>query len=103
MAAGVGMGEAEIFNSSPRHLFARVKGANDRETRAHQRTWEAARFMSFYLIAPHDAKNKIKQPRDLVQFPWEADSVTEWEPAPEMSDDTWERLSEFVANHYPMY
>lgn len=102
-AAAAGMGEAEIYNSSLRHVVARVKGANEREARENERHWEAARFMAFYaLIAPGNVKKgAIKSPRDLVEFSWDKPRVSEWEPVPQLSADENAKLDAWVRKHYP--
>lgn len=64
------MSESEFWDSTPRYLSARIKAA----TEAEQRQWERVRLSAFFTVKTVDAKNKFKNPEDLLRFPWEADS-----------------------------
>lgn len=97
------MSEAEIWESSLRHVVARVKGANEREGREHQRLWDAARFMAFYaLIAPGNVKKgTLRSPRDLVEFAWDKANAPKWEPVPQLSASENAKLDAWINEHYP--
>ena len=102
-ASSVGMGEAEIYDSSVRYVVARLKGANELETRESQRTWEAARFMAFYaLIAPGNVKKgALRSPRDLVEFTWDKERVSEWVEVPQLSAAENRALDVWIKKNYP--
>jgi hypothetical protein len=33
--------------------------------------WEQSRLISYFALAPHVKKGTVKQPKDLLAFPWE--------------------------------
>lgn len=61
------MSESEFWECTPRYYAARVKAVSE----AEQREWERARLVSFFVVKTVDAKNKIRQPHNLIKFPWE--------------------------------
>lgn len=77
-----------------------LRGANEREMRAHQRIWESARFMAFNALTPYDKKGKLKRPSDLVTFAWEK-IETIWHETPKMSKREEARLDAWIAANYP--
>ena len=88
------MSEAEIFDSSPRHVCARIKGVAERETRHVRTTWEAARFVAFYAVAPHTKKDAFNKVTDLCEFPWEGDGS---KPLKDRPDDLADLKAELEA------
>ncbi len=95
------MAEAQLYESSPRHVSAFIRGSNERELRAHQRTWETARFVAFNSLMPHAKKGKLNKPTDLIRFAWEQAEVSVWHETPKMSKRESDRLDRWIAEKYP--
>ena len=69
-AGRLGMSEREFFATSPRFFFAALEGRDYEIEQQERRSYERARYIGFWAVAPHVPKS-FKKPVDLGMFSWE--------------------------------
>ena len=72
MALGVlGLTPFVFWRMSLREFRAAQRGFFEgKETEKRQR-WEVGRLTGWCSMAPHDTKRRIRNPKQLIEFPWE--------------------------------
>jgi hypothetical protein len=54
-----------------RELFIKIKGHFNNLDETYKTSWEQARFVAYYSVMPHTAKNSQLKPTDLIKFDWD--------------------------------
>ncbi len=62
------------------------------DARQQRQTWEQARLISYFALAPHVKKGTIQSPKDLFALPWEESAI----PRSNRIEDMPEGWKEFI-------
>jgi hypothetical protein len=76
MAALIGLGEDEFWQSTPRYFASRQKAYRQ----SRQSAMEDARLNAWLSIQPHLGKDARVKLTDLCTFPWEQKEQIKWAP-----------------------
>ncbi len=74
MSGALHLSEDDTWNTTPRVLVWQYEGLMEAQEIQTQTIWESARFQG--LIAANVGGAKLKDPKKLIQFPWEKDTVS---------------------------
>jgi len=90
MAFGViGLTPYEFWRMSLKEFRLTQRGFFERQKSEIQRTWEQARFISFYILQPHAKRGRLRNFKDIIEFEWEKERRKNVEPPTREEMETW--------------
>jgi hypothetical protein len=93
MSLGFGYLQVDIWSYTFQELLYMAEGQNKRLEDEYKTSWEQTRWLAYLNVQPYlDKNSKVKEPADLLKFPWEkkAKKEVDWDKIKEL-----EKLFEF--------
>jgi hypothetical protein len=63
----------QFWDAEPREFVNAMRGHNKAEDAKAREEWERIRWQTSVLLSPHMKKGSKMKPKDLIEFPWEAE------------------------------
>jgi hypothetical protein len=82
MSLGFGYLQTDIWDFTFQELLYMAEGQNKRLEDEYKTSWEQTRWLAYLNVQPYlDKNSKVKEPADLLKFPWEkkAKKEVDWE------------------------
>lgn len=91
----LGLSRHDVESLSPGQIAQAYAERIAYDEQLERRAWERTRFQAYAALVPYDSRRRLRQPSDLMDFPWEKPEAAQ-APLPETEEEAQARRERFA-------